>query len=751
MRLSLSPATGLPTCTQDISWHVGLQRSDLRAQVKLTASGGDLLLAEWDVGEVVVAEITGAHVRDWSQAGSHIQVWLQRPVSETTLQLSGWLPHEDTKGPARHANGKQRTPFLLSLRPLRILSAQPVTTHVRVTASNALTLQPQELKHLLPLPESPASEREFAYVTDQADYAATFLAQAAQASVAVQMLTLAEVLEGGIRFTTLVDYEVRQGQPQSLTVGLRNWSGGSVRLEAPDATLPPEERRGPNSLAWVIDLQSGVAGTRRLKLSGSLLGAAGAELLMPDVSVHGATRLERWLAVAGKELRAEEVRGLTPVQDVHQALKSWPAQSERIQQAGAAWKVEAADWHLRIVPHLRVMGGMPLRVYLSQQVASVVDGHRWAHQATYWLYNETGADLSMELPAGARLLDLAVDGVDATPSQPIQGRAADIPLSGLKGARRVRLSWVFAEGENLDRPNLTRPRLAGVTDGPALWTVHVPHGYTISQPDGATPGTPSAATATDHDLRRAETQLELSGLLAESIRFSADPTLAAQLLAAQKQYYKNCWRAARRPSTSEGTQAGLKQLEERNRQLATNLGFEKVRARAEKEASHVAFTSPGEAAAAVPAREPNHLPGLQCDFLPDRGLPVYWTGTAAAAAPRLVLTAPQLRQKEQAAAASVVWLALLLAVWALSFVPGATTLARRLWPEQLMLLGCLGILAARSRMAFPRAGCRGGRPAAILPWQGGPRPLPASHFPARGDIQAGLAGLGIEQLTCSRE
>src|SRR5439155_17587607 len=167
----------------------------------------------------------------------------------------------------------------------------------------------------------------------------------------------------------------------------------------------------------------------------------------PDVSVSGAARSERWLAVGGSGLTAEGARHLTAIPAGARGVPEVPAagraEAARLQEdGGTLWNVDDAGWALRLLPRPRPAGEAPVRVALTERVSAVVDGRRWVHEAVLWLSHEANTDLDVALPEGARVLGVTVDGLPVTPSQASADRLA-VPLPGAGGARRVRLRWAF--------------------------------------------------------------------------------------------------------------------------------------------------------------------------------------------------------------------------------------------------------------------------------------------------------------------
>jgi hypothetical protein len=690
--VKLEAPTAQVEAGQDLGWRIGPQHADLHAELQLNAPDSDLALVEWLVPEsVTVARVTGPHVRSWSRSGTRLQVWLQRSVAATELQLVGWwLPP---------AGGTRLTHFDL---PRLLPVAATVTTHLRLTAAAGLTLETGKLRNLWrpPDPRPVTAGRELAWLTHQPDYGGDVFVRPDGAAVDVQVLTLADIRDRQLTFTARLDCQVHDSGLRALTVVLRHWEGDPVRLVGPEVARVRERGREPGKRIWTVDLNPGFSGRCQLTLTGALpLEALAGGDRLPDVSVEESEteapgmrsrRSQRWVAVASPDLQAEGLQGLTAVKDVEAALRPWPGEAQRLRaSAGRVWKVTAGAWDLVLVPRRRPSESAAVQLFLTEQAAGVADGRRWAHQTTFWLYHEANTDLRLVLPAGAALQAVTVDDAPVTPlPSDTQANVFWLPLSAGAGPRCVRLRWSFPDGqESLERPKLEPCQLESGVGGPVVWSMAVPAGYRAAgglQRDGS----PRVASAATLDVRRAEAQLRLSEILARRGHGEAGAT---HLAAAQRRFYHYCRLAECELATQgAGTDLGpggqgvadwLQQLEDDNQQLARTYGFETLQTEAHRQARAAPPVDEAGAATLVPGAA-----------LPERGTPLAWQGEADAG-PRLVLKADASERQRQALGGSLLLLVLVFATLAVASSPRLLPRVYALWPEELMALGGLGWLA----------------------------------------------------------
>lgn len=735
--LDLEPQETSFEAVQDLAWLVGPQQADLRATLHLTAPDGDLSLVEWELpNAVTVARISGPDVRCWNRAGPRVQVWLQRAVSATDVQLTGWWLPPKAAEPAKKTNPPPAPLFTFELPRLGLPTAQSQTTLVHLTAAGGLALHRVKVQHLGAWPDSQPSEQEYSYVSRRPDYAGSFRVEPAAVGLETQVLTLVEVHGRQLTFTAVVQCRARQGELRTLTLRLRHWDGDKVTLkETSEIAQVQERRRGAGERGWLVELRPGVSGRCRFELSGSLpLEEAVGGISMPEVSLTEAARSERWLVVRSRELTAQDGRGVATIRNPAAVLRAWPEEARRVQGGKhTVWQVTADDWDLRLLPRSRDVVPAPIQVFLSEHRAAVVDGHHWVHQATYWLYHEASTDLNVTLPQGAVVLEAAVDGMAIAPLQPNPAAPAVwLPLPGGTGARRICLRWAFPSDEaRLDRPNLNQPRLEGVADGPAVWTVHVPPGYSADAAGRMAWSGAQPLGRAGLDLRRAEAQLHLSKVLARQLQSRGD-AFAAQLAAAQRRFYEHLrdadywlttsaartalrrtalrWPEEGEPASAtadrgpQGQELGswLQELEEENRKLAqAGPSFEALRAEAQRQAR-----AAGAASRALPSPEAEsevasgradlfmgRSPGPCEEGLAARGTPLYWyAADSKTPSPALHLTAAQARQTLRALAGSLMLMGLIALLAVLACWPALLLRVQAFWPELVLLLGGVGWL-----------------------------------------------------------
>jgi hypothetical protein len=713
LQLDLRRAAAPVRVKQEVSLRVGRQLADFRATVTLgsarrgttaAASFEGPVFLEWDLQSpqpLTIASVTGVSsvaVHDWKQRNGRLLVWLERPADGAQLELTGWLPLKSA-GPGGEAS--------LDIPCLHLRGVAEQQTKLRLRAGRGLALIPEGGLNNLKAPAGPAPEQELIYETEQPYYGGKCRVCSASAQAAVRVLTFAEVRDRRLTFTATVDYRDTGSGPQRseaprremrrAVVRLRNWEGQvEIRTDRDQDVQRSERPRRPGERTWVLDLPSfngaepaagysgrgGVAGKFRVVLTGSVsVEEAAAGLLLPDVDVPDVERCERWVAVAGGELMAEVRGSLDRLAGAKGLAADWPGEAERVTRTGGeVWQVKGPDWEVRLLPRDWAAERAPVRTYLAEQSAAVVDGQRWLHEVSWWLRHESHTDLGVRLPAAARVVSVSVDGVEGSPLQSAPDRLW-LPLPGRAGVRQVRVRWQYLEAEPLDRPNLSRPEVEGAVAGPTLWTVRVPAGWEAEPGAGVRRLPPGTGRVAAIELARAEAQLQISRALAEQTREAAG---APALAAAQKLFALSIRRARRalevggegrslggpdEPSLSERLQG----LEADNRALAVQYGFEEVVREAEKQAGLAETTADGAAG-----------------MLPAGGTPVSWLGGPKSEAPRLHLLSAEVQRTRLALATSGQWLGGLVVLWAVSLLPVGLSRLRLFWPEQMALLGALG-------------------------------------------------------------
>jgi hypothetical protein len=190
-------------------------------------------------------------------------------------------------------------------------------------------------------------------------------------------------------------------------------------------------------------------------------------------------------------------------------------------------------------------------------------------------------------------------------------------------------------------------------------------------------------------LVRAEAQVRLSSILAELAQRGV-PSHTAQLTAAQDRFYQYCRFAEydidRATADSQSDRQAkldllkrLRTLKDRNKEVATTLGFEKSRTEAEQQG---------------PLGQKSKSDALNTLVL-DRsfggaGTPFYATADSSTSLPKLKLVTARHQRIHHAWVSSSVIFIVMTGLWFLSFFPRVLQALSWYWPEVVLVLGCSG-------------------------------------------------------------
>ncbi|HTU92520.1 MAG TPA: hypothetical protein VMF69_20735 [Gemmataceae bacterium] len=682
----------------DVTVQTGAQRAEIEAVADVTAPNKDLAALEWELPpNCSIAAASGEDVRTWKQNGSRLLVWLNRTTAKTRIRLNGWLPLSSRDGQAH-----------LDMNGPRLLHADKQHTHLRLAAAGDLVLAAVRTRSLHPPSAIDKSEKQVAdsgqrtadFETWDSSYHLDCQVQTSANAIA-HVLTLAEAADRELRFTTTVDYTVTHGELRQVRLRLRNWEEEKVEVQAERVALLPEPRRIMGERSWLLPLQPGVRGHYQVTLRGSMpLDKAAGGVPMPEVLVQGVERAEYLLVVAGNDLTGQAEGSLQALNSPSQALQpAWPSAAQRLERSGGqAWRIDGSEWQLRLLPRAQALQPTPVRVYLLEQWAAMVDGRRWMHEVRCWLRHEAHTDLAFAFPVPIRVLATAVDGVEMTPLSEIRNPRSDsdnsisdfgfrisdfkkriwLSLSGRPGVRCIRLRWLYDQPEPLDRPNLTPPHLPGAVKGPTVWTVMVPPGWqaALTGTTGWQGATREAALA----LWRSDVQLLIRQDLAKESR---DSVVSATSAAAQQRFALYCRHV--RLALDLGAD-GSSAVGPRGQILRSWFAYLQIKDHSLNSENHSAANAaassdlPGEAALAA------ELPGIA----DSGGTPLSWQTLPESEPLTLQLTLRENQRNRQALAASGQWLGVLLIAWILSALPFLWTRLRLFWPEQLALFGMFG-------------------------------------------------------------
>lgn len=652
--------------SQEVTWEVQRHHADMTATCEIQAPSSDMAMIQWHVPPVVVlADVYGSHVHSWTRQGALVQVWLTQPHKETRITLSGWMQN------ASPLRAGKTGAFALPAVSLR--QPAPSATVVRLQPEQGLQMEPVKIQQLRPLPTD--EPRSLAYAPAKLpgdDYAAAFRIREVPAAPTYRSLTVSRLRNQRLLFATHLQVHLPPGGAPPLTVRLRHWPADDVHLEVPASLPQPQVQKDADGLSWLVQLPPGLPDRIVLRLHGAISWGSPRELVMPQVSIKGASAQERWLGVIGPELSGAPGKNVKPAKSVDSSLAAWPDEAKELRQAGGVWQALADDWSMTVQPRAAPLAPSIQVLFCERDSALNQDG-RWTHAATFQLFGRDGGAVRLRLPGRCRLLALELDGQPADARPDGDHWRVSVPRSTITALLCVR--WQRDEMEPISEPDLASPTIAGLDSVNVAGTVWLPPDFR----DPTLTGGKELPTA-EWMLLRARAQSQLTSWLTQK-RKDLDPAgFDAALRRSQATFYWCCrqaeYLAAR--SGQDTVLTAVKELQQSNAALAEKHLFAKIQKTVAKSAS---------------LQEPPANQGLSA--LHATGLPYHWQAAAGGTGPTPVLRLGVIaveQDRDRLLATQGVLMAI-LGLLLLSFFPVLARYWRALWPEQVLLLGCLGWFA----------------------------------------------------------
>jgi hypothetical protein len=665
-----------PVVEQDLQWKTYADRVELLGNVKIASPGGDLLLLEWEIPQMVtVAEITGENVRSWTRPSgeSRVQIWLKQPARHAQMSVRGWVVFPKTPagaGPggktARWVVPAVRCPDAISTRTLlRLVEDRGI--QVEVDAKSLVNLTPQT-------PEAGERGKVWLCQAPQGYYRLELIQRAVPLPPRVLGITTVEMHDQTMHLTDHLQVQIMHGQATSFEVRATGWPEGSLKLGGPAEVKIVDLGGRPGEPSWRVTVPAGVPRRLLLKLIGQRSCEVGKATALPAIQLSRADWSGRWLIAHEPGLEVQFAWGLVPVKNLG-ATDLPPGLAERLHAHAALWQIAGFNANVLVVPR-RPAATPDVQVLFGQRQSAFGEGFGWIHQALFLVYAKDSYELTVDMPEGA-VLTAAVDG-EAVGPRPLGADRFALPLPSGEGLRRVRLRWVFAEGtETLLRPRLAAPKLDAAPE--LIWygSVTLPSGYGLAAtwPPAIRPG---ALAAAQEELARAEALASVARLLIERFDVLPDDSLRAEIALVQKRLAESLRLTGHQLENAPPQDVGdlkqrLEELRQHNAKALHEAGLDKLRTSPEKSAPS-SFKVEG--------------PWL----LPARGQTLYWHASAGSSPPALEV------QSAQDAAREHIWVEIAAMLVLLAGLLVLTTMSRvvnglaRLWPEQFLLLALAGSL-----------------------------------------------------------
>jgi hypothetical protein len=644
-----------------VVWNLGRDYADFVSTLRLAGGGDDISLVEVRLpAGVELATVRGPALHHWSRRGDAVQIWLEQPRKQATLELTGWTPL------AQKATANQPGRFILPR--IEVAKAQTEAFQLKVRAVSGVAVDAAQLRHLI------KDKEPDTFIVKDPSYEGSFQIRLLPLAPDIHILTTAEASGDACLLVSHFHCQVPAEYAGPLRVVLRNCPDKNVRLESLGAAPDVRLRHLGSDHEFEIAMPAGAPQPFTFQIRARLPLKGTAKLALPELGVPGVPKARQCLAVLGPQLRPVNLVGLSTVRDVVKELRYWPGQAERVLGSGSAWHVDDS----RRLPNLEVHAPEPAaQVLLAEEKAYLANGRHWVHCTDLLVAARADAEVQVVLPAAARCLAVIADGQALAPRRTGPG-TYQLSLAGPSGQRLVRVEWQLPpEAEPLTRPRLDGAHLAGSVGAVVQGEVLIPSGYEMSSPAAGV-----ISSRADQLLARARAQLAMGRFL--STPSGSDTTQA--LVLSQKSFWRSLRQAERQLSNMASsddktrTAAAVRELRQEYQRLVTEKGLEAVRAqleavRAQAEKNIVELTDADTSLFA----------------LPEQGRPFLWQATPAGRPATLNLVeSPPDRTLRRWSEVLVLAAVLLLM---LSFVPRGLKLLALFWPETVFLLALAGMAA----------------------------------------------------------
>ncbi|MBI3409741.1 MAG: hypothetical protein HY040_15480 [Planctomycetes bacterium] len=654
LALALSPVR--PQATQEATWIVSSSHADFSADIKIVSSSEDLSLIELTVPPALtLAEIKGAQVHHWTRQDAVTQIWLRQPRKQATLHVTGWakLPQPAVAGKPGH--------FVIPM--LGVQKARLGASVVKVSEATGITVEVERLRSMTRLP---GSKGGVAFAAQAPDSEAALVIRQAAAAPAARALSTVEQRGKSCEFLCQVQLRELEGKHPPFTLHVREFASEKVVLQAPPGVVTGYTRRGDDH-AWTIAIAPGVPQPVILRLQGRFVANPTRKWTMPRLALEGARLTDCLVGLVGPNLHSVLTEEMSPVAEPAKELSAEFFPSVRPGAADTFWRLSGSK--SRLVFEMSAPNPS-VEVLLAEQEAFFANDARWVHQAHLLIFAGGDGSFYFSLPQKTELLALAVDGSFLDPSL-IGVNRYGFALDGAKRARRVDIRWQYLDGaEEIDHPKLEPLTVPGELSLPAYVRLVLPFSRSL-RVDRPQPSDVDSRAIFENG----KATVRLSNLLSPlSIKKNSS---SIELLQAQKQFaWLNGVAHAAPEFYSSGPKEGMTwaaawaDLSRENVVLAKEYGWDSVRTAAESDPTPQ-----------WPRCELAHALGVSHDISAD--------GHKSAVTLRVDDLASS-REK-------IAWRRCELLAFALtaflvfSFMPRGLALLARLWPEQLVLLGCLGM------------------------------------------------------------
>ncbi|NBR06396.1 MAG: hypothetical protein EBT92_11560 [Planctomycetes bacterium] len=411
LTLDISPTHFRYDAVQAIKGHIKTKSSQFSINASLKSSLPDILFVEWQVDGIAkytVTKLVGDGIQSWSQNGSKIIIWLEKPVKEFSFTAEIVVASTSVNETA-----------IVEIPRSTFLSATKLTSNIFLSHDNNTVMRPLNLKGF-----SNSSE-PMALVSEVKNYQAQYEVKPLLPSGIANILLWFENKETLTRAT--IDVEIKRTKDDSPNYEFSLWGWDDLDLKF---DLPPTIKLQPlnsqeNLRKWSLVIPESIKkGVINFSISCDLSKSLATELVkIPVWNLTGVESISSWVGLPKEALSLDNPQGLLKVANLSAMVES-PMLKKRLGDKPADYyRVNSKFWSSEVrMNNQKLNRDQSPMVIHNILLGEVQKKGSIKGSSLFWLYLPVKGVIKIKMPAPLEFNTCHMDDVLINPENVEEGQ-----------------------------------------------------------------------------------------------------------------------------------------------------------------------------------------------------------------------------------------------------------------------------------------------------------------------------------------
>ena len=332
LTLDISPDHFKFDVTQTIKGHIQTTSSQFLINATLKSTMPDILFVEMQIDGLAkhtVTKLVGEGVQSWSQNGSKVVIWLDKPSKDLSFTVEIFAPNISTN-----------TPAIVEIPRINFLFATKITSNITLSHDNNTLLKPINLKGF------GNSPNPLNLVSNEKNYQAQYEIKQLLPSGSANILLWFEQKENQTKATLDIEINRIKDGASNYELSIMGWGDEDLKFDLPMNVKLEPLSAGENIRKWSVMIpESQKKGIINFRVSHDISKSLATGIAkIPMWNLMGVEAVSSWIKTPNEILSMANIQGLLRVANLGTIPESPMLKKSAGDKNSDYFKVNAKSW-----------------------------------------------------------------------------------------------------------------------------------------------------------------------------------------------------------------------------------------------------------------------------------------------------------------------------------------------------------------------------------------------------------------------